>query len=167
MIASKLGIMPPDVGDIGDRMSLSARNLLLVAIGVLLVACVRQWHLHSIEEMRERLTRQADAELPLAEQHKGFSVIVLIDPSFVPELLVAAGIGCVAYRLNLRHVQTRGRHPIVRNLMISGGVAALSCVLSVGAEVVGTMAGIRGNGPQPAEACDAEPARAPQRSRMR
>ncbi len=121
-------------------MSLLARNLQLIAIGVFLVTCMCQWHFHRVEDLRERMTKQAISELPLEEQHRPFPVIVLVDPSFLPEGLVAAGIGCVAYRMNLRQFKTRDKHPIARSLVTAGVVAVLSLVLSVGAMAIGTMA---------------------------
>ena len=57
-------------------MTLLAKNLLLIAVGVFLVACMWQWQRYQIEELRERLTKQAIAELPPAEQHEAFPVIV-------------------------------------------------------------------------------------------
>ena len=123
-------------------MTLLAKNLLLVAVGVFLVTSMWQWERYQIEELRERLTKQAIAELPPAEQHRAFPVLVHFDPSFVPEGLVAASIGCIAYRLNLRHTKTRSRHPIALSAMIACVVAALSFVLSMGATAVGTMLAI-------------------------
>jgi len=120
-------------------MTLLAKNLLLVAVGVFLVACMWQWQLYQMGAVRERLTKQAIAELPPAEQHGAFPVIVHFDPSFVPEGLVAAGIGCVGYRLNLRQTKTSSRHPIGLSAMIACVVAALRLVLSMGAVAIGTM----------------------------
>lgn len=77
-------------------MTLLAKNLLLVAAGVSLVACMGQWQLYQMEKLREQLNRQVISELPPAEQHRAFPVIVHLEPSFVPVGLLAAGIGCVA-----------------------------------------------------------------------
>ena len=111
-------------------MTLLAKNLLLIAVGAFLVNCVWQWDLYRMEEVRERLIKQT------------IPVIVNFDPSFVLEGLIAASIGCLAYRLNLRQTKTLSSHPMALSTVIACVVAALSLVLSVVAMAIGTLLAI-------------------------